>query len=169
MSSDVPFIDVDNEIYFNLALALLTIDEFSLNKLNNLKLCFRKLQVITYLVKNPSKINIFLELSGREHAAIDDKQLYTVESLSVNVDVLFNREKLRTIIKLLLSKGLVSVVNDEKNGFSYLLTPSGESVVKELSGGYFDVVKCHLLALKPLQSTAPTKLFSTINTVFKRV
>lgn len=169
MSGDIPFIDVDNDLNFNLALVLFAINEFSLNKLNNLKLDFSKLQVLVYLLKNPSKINSFLECSGQKHAAIDDKQLHTVESLSINVDVLFNRDKLKTILKLLLSKGLVRVINDDKNGLSYFLTPDGKRVVSELSGGYFEIVTSHLSALKPLQSMAPTKLFSTINTVFKRV
>ena len=169
MNSDIPFIDVDNDLNFNLALVLCTINEFSLNKLNNLKLDFSKLQILVYLLKNPSKINSFLECSGRKHAAIDDKQLNTIESLSINVDVLFNRDKMKTILKLLLSKGLVSVINDDKNGLSYFLTPNGKNVVSELTGGYFDIVISHLSALKPLQSIASTKLFSTINTVFKRV
>ena len=168
MSGDIPFIDVDNDLDFNLALVLFAIDEFSLNKLNNLKLDFSKLQALVYLLKNPSKINSFLEYSGRKHAAIDNKQLHTVESLSINVDVLFNRDKLKTILKLLLSKGLVSVINDEKNGLSYYLTPAGKNVISELNGGYFNIVTSHLSALKPLQSMAPTKVLSTINTIFKR-
>lgn len=167
MNEDIPFVNINNDISFNLALVLLIISKFSKNKLGNYKLNFDKIQIIIYLIKNPSKINKFLEASDRKIVDIEEEQLHAVESLSLNVDVLFNREKLKSILEVLMKKGLVSVVNDEKNGFSYCLLDNGCEFVNELNGGYFKIIKSHLDALSPLQSMSSNKLFSNISVIFK--
>ncbi|BCG65738.1 MAG: hypothetical protein methR_P3592 [Methyloprofundus sp.] len=167
MDSELPYLYIDDECDFNVAILLLIIDNLALNIRKNYKLDFNKIQFFMYLIRNPSKINKVLEEAGKQQVLLNEKQTYTIESLSVNVDILHDRSKVKFLLKKLASIGLLDVVNDNKNGISYFLTNEGEKLASELCIGYFETIIQNLDNIKSLQSMSSTQLFSILNSVFK--
>lgn len=167
MKYDLPYLYIDDEFDFNTTILLLIIDKLALNSKKNYKLDFNKLQFFMYLVKNPSKINKILDIAGKKCVHIDESQIYTVESLSLNVDILYDRLKVKSLLRELAATGMLSIVNDEKNGISYELSDKGKELALELKSGYFVKVSNYIDNVKSLQSLPSSKLFSILNLYFK--
>lgn len=96
MSQSLPYLLIDDDFSLNYSLLALIIYKLGLSPKNNAVLDFEKIQAFMYLAKNPSKINEVLRLAGKKFIPIDSQYTYTIESLSTNVDILFNRSKLKT-------------------------------------------------------------------------
>ena len=56
MDSELPYLYIDDEYDFNVAILLLIIDKLALNSRKNYKLNFNKIQFFMYLIRNPSKM-----------------------------------------------------------------------------------------------------------------
>ena len=167
MKSDLPYLIIDEEYDFNVAILILLINGLAINSKNNPKLDLSKIQFYMYLLKNPSKINRVLEAAGKKHTHLDERQTYTIESLAVNVDILYNTAKIKSLLKKASSIGALDVVNDNKSEIYYLLTDKGKKLAEDFKVDYFEVISKHIKSVKPLQSISSSKLFSILNTVFK--
>lgn len=167
MESHLPYINIDDEFDFNSSLLLLLIDKLAYSTKNAPKLDFNKIQFFLYLLKNPSKINIILEYAGKKHTDIEDTQIYTIESLAVNVDILHDRSKLKSLIRRLASIGALDVSDNQKTELFYILTPDGKDLALKLSSGYFVTLLKHIDNIKPLLSVPTPRLLSVLNQVFK--
>lgn len=107
-------------------------------------------------------------LANKRQIAIDDVDYYTVDTLSVNVDELFDRERLLIMIKILSSKKYLSSEYSSSEGFLFDLTDTGKSIFSNLESGYFRKIKLFTEQLSSLQSQSPSKLNGYINTVLKQ-
>lgn len=189
MSQALPYLLIDDDFSLNYSLLALIIYKLGLSSKNNAVLDFEKIQVFIYLAKNPSKINEVLRLAGKKFVPIDSQYTYTIESLSTNVDILFNRSKLKTLIKELAARGMLVCDNQTDPGsIKYLLSPAGSLFVESLidstfveavspsqqpsisqdSQNYFSAALEVIDSLSTLQAQATTKLYSYLNEVFKR-
>lgn len=107
-------------------------------------------------------------LANKRQIAIDNVDYYTVDTLSVNVDELFDRERLLTMIKILSSKKYLSTEYSSSEGFLFDLTDAGKSIASKLEAGYFRKIRLFIEQLSLLQSQSPSKLNGYINTVLKQ-
>jgi len=167
MENELPYLYIDDEYDFNTAILVLILNKLAVNPRQRYKLDFNKIQFFMYLIKNPSKINKVLEVAGKKTCFLDERYTYTIESLSVNVDILHDRSKVKFLLKKLASIGALGVINDDKNGISYFLTTDGEKLASELCTEYFEIIIQNLESIKPLQSSNSFKLFSILNSIFK--
>jgi hypothetical protein len=163
----LPYLQIDNELDLNSSLLILLLDKLAINKNKNFKLDFSKLQFFLYLLKNPSKINKVLEISGRKLAILEDRFIFTIESESVNVDILYDKKRIRVLLRYLSIKGLLSVHNGSAGEIFFSLTEAGTDLSKKLKSNYLTSIRMHLDNLKVLQSLSSSKLFSILNQMFK--
>lgn len=189
MNQALPYLLIDDDFSLNYSLLALIIYKLGLSSKKNAVLDFEKIQVFMYLTKNPAKINEVLRLAGKKLAPLNTQYTYTIESLSTNVDMLFNRSKLKTLIRELAARGMLACDNQTDPGsIKYLLSPAGyffaESLIGSTSSGAVSPSKqpsisqdsqnyfCSALevvdSLSTLQSQTATKLYSYLNETFKR-
>lgn len=166
MNGNLPYIYVDDECDFNLGILLIIIDRLALSSRMNYKLDFDRIQIFMYLVKNPSKINKVLEVAGKKYIHLQQEQLYTIESLSQNVDILFMRSKVKFLIKKLASMGALKVIDDSKNGISYFLSEKGEKIALELNDRYYVKTVEIVDGISSLLSLSSSRLLTVLSIAF---
>ncbi|MHC8322500.1 ABC-three component system middle component 4 [Pseudomonas sp. GB2N2] len=189
MNETLPYILIDDDFSLNYTLLALIIYKLGLSSKKNAVLDFEKIQVFIYLTKNPSKINDVLRLAGKKFSPINSQYTYTIESLSTNVDILFDRSKLKALIKELAARGMLACDDKTDPGaIKYLLSPTGSSFVESLisptlyeaaaksqstsvsqdSQTYFSSVQELIESLSALRTQTNSKLYSFLNEAFKR-
>jgi predicted transcriptional regulator len=193
LTPSLPYISIDDNFSLNLSLTVLIIDKLGLSSKKSATLDFEKIQILLYLVKNPSKINAILKLAEKKFTPINSQYTYTIESLSTNVDILFDRSKLKYLIKELAARGmLVCEKAKPQDSLKYLLSEQGKEFSKQLQPlehnnsdeilrptspsspsspipYYFSAVTEVIASLSALQSQTNSKLNSYLNATFKRI
>lgn len=164
----LPYIQPERELHYNLGILLLILGSLAQTSRNKKVLTIDKIQSFYFLVTKPAFLNKVLMLANKRQIAIDDVDYYTVNTLSVNVDELFDRDRLLTMIKILSSKKYLSSEYSNSEGFLFDLTDAGKSIGKKLESGYFRKIKLFIEQLSSLQSQSPSKLNGYINTVLKQ-
>lgn len=188
MTQALPYLLIDDDFHLNYSLVVLILHKLGLSSKKSAVLDFEKLQLFLYLIKNPSKINPVLCIAGKKFATINSQYTYTIESLSTNVDILFNRSKLKHLLRELAARGMLACKKDsEQSPIKYLLNERGEefashlinqstagptedskSVIFSASGpSYFSAAIEAIDSLTALQSQPTSKLSSYLNTIFK--
>lgn len=164
---NLPYIPLDEEYSLNIAMLTVAISILSHNKNEKLCLDINKLQVFIYLLKNPSKIDLALKLSGKKPVFVEKKLTYTMKSFSSNVDVLFDNAKVKSLIKKLSSCGLLLAEKESEESVKLFLSEKGVVFAAGFDEGFFKEIRILSKALLPLQSFPASKLNSIINQVFK--
>lgn len=163
----LPYIQPERELFYNLGILLLIINNLSKTKRNKKVLTLEKTQSFYFLVTRPFFLNKVLKLANKSQIHIDEVDYYTVNTLSTNVDELFDRERLLLLIKILSSKKYLLSEYSKSEGFLLDLTESGRYAANKLDGGYFKKILIFLDQLSSLQSQSPSKLNGYINTVLR--
>ena len=163
----LPYIQPERELHYNLGVLLLILDDLAKTKLHRKVLTLDKLQTFYFLATRPIFLNKVLGLLGKSQIDIDDSDYYTVDTLSVNVAELFDRQRLLTMIKILSEKDYLSVGYSDSEGFLFALSELGKSKVDQLHEGYFRKIRLFVNRLSALQTHSPSKLNGYINTVLK--
>lgn len=164
----LPYIQPERELHYNLGILLLILGSLAQTSRNKKVLTIDKIQSFYFLVTKPAFLNKVLMLANKRQIVIDDVDYYTVDTLSVNVDELFDRDRLLTMIKILSSKKYLSSEYSNSEGFLFDLTDAGKSIANNLESGYFRKIKLFIEQLSSLQSQSPSKLNGYINTVLKQ-
>jgi len=189
LNTSLPYISIDDDFSLNLSLTALIIEKLGLNSKKNAVLDFEKIQIFLYLVKNPSKINTILKIADKKFTPINSQYTFTIESLSTNVDILFDRGKLKHLIKELAARGmLICEKTKSQDSIKYLLSEQGKAFAKGLeiqehtnplkilnatstqttTPHYFSAAAEVIASLSALQSQTNSKLNSYLNATFKR-
>lgn len=174
MTQTLPYISIDDDFNLNFSILVLIIHKLALTSQKNAALDIEKMQIFLYLVKNPAKINSVLKLAGKKFIPIDSRYTHTIESLSTNVDILFDRGKIKFLLKELAARGMLACQQQEKDSIKYLLSEQGKEFAQELlltpdsKPEYFSTISELINSLLPLQSQTNTKLNALLNTTFKR-
>ncbi len=164
----LPYIQPERELHYNLGVLLLILDSLAKTKRQKGVLTLDKLQTFYFLVTRPAFLNKVLNLSNNNQVDIEDTDYYTVDTLAVNVDELFDREKLLIMIKILSAKKYLSVEYTDTEGFIFDLSEIGKIKTKEVQVGYFRKIRTFVKQLSLLQSHSPSKLSGLVNTVLKQ-
>lgn len=173
MISSLPYLPIDEEFDLNTAVLVLLLSKMAQNNRGNLVLDFEKIQIFLYLIKNPSKISKMLRLADKPGVPLDKKLTHTIESMSSNVDILFNRRKAKFLIRRLAALGFLRCERVAKdNSIRYALSESGNSfagsLIREATDkNYFYSLTEIISRLGSLQSQPTTKLNAWLNTLFK--
>lgn len=151
-----------------LGILLLILNNLAKTKKNKKVLTTDKIQSFYFLVTRPAFLNKVLILAGKKQLSINESDYYTVDTLSVNVDELFDRERLLIMIKALSAKNFLAAEYSSDDGFLFDLTDHGKNAANKLKSGYFHKILLFIEQLTSLQSESPSKLNGYINTVLKQ-
>ena len=166
--NNLPYIQLDRELHYSLGILLLILDSLAQTSRGKKVLTIDKIQSFYFLVTRPAFLNKVLTLANKRQIEIDDVDYYTVDILSVNVDELFDRDRLLAMVKILSSKNYLSSEYSKSEGFLFDLTETGKLTASKLDKGYFRKIRLFIEQLSSLQSQVPSKLNGYINTVLKK-
>ncbi|EFH9371887.1 hypothetical protein ABVZ06_001593 [Escherichia coli] len=159
----LPYIDADDTLELNSLILLVILSVMGKNRNSTPVLSFEKIQCLFYLIKNPSKINDILIASDRDEIFIESKIIYTIESQSINVDILYSRSKLKTIFKNLALYGFLDVFSDKSNELKYCASQTGELFLKGIDTSYVTTISAIAKKIKPLATQSAQKTIKSIN------
>lgn len=163
----LPFIEPEDDVYINLCVLLLLINSLAKTSRGTLRLNNNRLHVFLYLLKNPTALNKVLGILGKGNVVLQDRDTYSVTSISPNIDPLFDRAALKSLLSVLVAKNLVSVTYKKGDGFFYCLSEGGESAVSDLKGEYLSEIIQLCEKLKSLLSYTEGQLNKTINRIIR--
>ncbi|EJE4206113.1 ABC-three component system middle component 4 [Vibrio parahaemolyticus] len=161
--SKLPYIQPNKDKHYNLGIILILLNSLSRTKRGKLNITIERLQIFYFLVTRPVLMNQVLSLSGKNVKKLEEVDVYSVSTISQNVDELFDKNKIRALLKELISYGYIDVNLTEKDGFVFELSNIGKSKVKDLKSGYFLKIISFSESLKLLLSESTSKLNSYIN------
>ncbi len=163
----LPFVDPDSELNLNLGITLIIICILSKTPKGILKINNERLRIYLYLIKNPTSLNRTLRFLGKPVVKLNELETYSVSSISPNIDPLFDREELHSILRILTSKVLIQAEYKEKNGFFLTPTDAGIGISDKLEGQYFLNIKSRCETLKKTLSISETQLSQALNTTIR--
>ncbi|WLI34278.1 ABC-three component system middle component 4 [Pseudomonas sp. FP818] len=166
--TSLPYIQPERELYYNLGVLLLVLGTLAETKKRKKILSIDKIQSFYFLTTRPSLLNRVLLLANKNQINIDESDYYTVGTLSPNMEELFDRNRLLTMLKILASKKFLSVEYSNSEGFLFGLTEIGKSKSRELTEGYFQKISSFIELLSELRSQTPSKLNGYINSALRQ-
>ncbi|MCF6441701.1 hypothetical protein L1077_19890 [Pseudoalteromonas luteoviolacea] len=166
--SSLPYLQPERDFYYNAGILMLIIGKLARTKRGKAVLTLDKIQTFYFLVTRPVFLNKVLSKAGKKQFLIDQTDYFTVDTIALNVDELFNRDKVTELIKALSVKGYIQASFNEKDGFLFELNESGLSVLEELSDGYYRKIKDFVDSLAKLQSENSSKISTYINSILKQ-
>lgn len=164
----LPYIEPDYDIHLNLSTVLLIISALGYSKQGTLKINNERLHVFLYLIKNPTKLNTFLKSFDKKGVNLSEVNTLSVSSISSNVDSLFDRPALKSLISILIKKKLIEIEYKIKDGFFYKPTKKGNDVVERINGDYFIEIKKHCEKLKNVLSFSESKINKAVNAIIRK-
>ncbi len=163
----LPFIEPEDDIYINLCVLLLLINSLAKTNRGTLKLNNNRMHIFLYLLKNPTALNKVLDILGEGNVILQDRDSYSVASMSPNIDPLFDRKALKSLLSVLVAKKMVSVTYRKDDGFIYYLSERGGHAVSGLNGEYLTKIRQLCEKLKALLSYTEGQLNKTISRIIR--
>lgn len=164
----LPYIEPEDDIYLNLSIVLIVIQTLGMTKNGTLKINNERLHIFLYLLKNPVKLNSVLVSLGKSSLLLSEQETFSITSISPNVDPLFDRSALKSLLSILVANKLVDVEFKRKNGFFYQLSGKGQSAVKELRDEYLLEIRLLCEKLKSVLSLSESKLNQSLNQIIRK-
>lgn len=161
----VPYFAPENNSRLNVAILIIILQILGSTDRGKLLLNNERLRIIFYLVKNPLVMNKVLWRLGALPAYLEEQDCYSVASLSINLDPLFDTAYLKDILKHIASLSLISVGYRKSDGFLYQLNSQGKALSEQLLGDYLDKIREHLKSLAAINSTSTPVLNSVIESI----
>lgn len=161
----LPFLNADEDVHVNIGIIIIIIGTLSQTNKKVPKLNNEKLHAFYFLVKNPVVLNSFLNTTGKGNVILSEIDSFSVTSISPNLEPLFDRMLLKSLLAILISKKLIDVVYKENKGFFYSLTPTGEAVLHSLKEEFFIEIKLLCEKLKSVISLNETIFNSALQSI----
>jgi hypothetical protein len=162
------FMNADDDAYVNIGIMIIIIGTLSKTSRNTLKLNNEKLHAFYFLVKNPVALNLFLNKTGKGNVRLSEIDSFSISSISPNLEPLFDRSLLKSLLAVLISKKLIDVTYKESKGFFYILTTKGINVFDELKEEHFIEIKLFCEKLTRVMSISDTEFNSALQSILKR-
>lgn len=168
MSTNIlPFFDPTKDIDLNVGILLILLNSLARTNRGTLLINNEKLHAYFYLVRNPVLLDRLLVQLGRTGVPLDEAELYSVNSISINLDPLFDSSWIKTLIGFAASKNLIAVEYRKSDGFMYYLTDAGVSITKQLEGEYFSLVEKYVRGIHQIKSLRTSELTKSLNNLFR--
>lgn len=164
----LPYFVPDQDYNLNTSLLLLTLSYLSKTEKGRHLVNNERLLIYMYLIKNPTIIKNLLGNVGDFELILNDTEKYSVGSISINLDPLFDTNWIKSLLKNAARKGYIEATYRKDDGFMYSLTEDGASVVKQLNGGYLDRVRLYLKNLNTIKSMTSSNLNKLLGDVFRK-
>ncbi|MES2933083.1 MAG: ABC-three component system middle component 4 [Pseudomonadota bacterium] len=167
MENKIPYINPDQDVNINIGILMLVI-LFLGKSIRGIPLLNNdRLLLFLYIMKNPVILDNVLEQVGRREISLTNIESYSVGSIAVNLDPLFDRAWLKSLLMRLSAMDYLDVTYRKNDGFMYLLTETGRKVAENISGPHFDRLKEYLKNLDTLKSESTPNLNRLLNNIFR--
>lgn len=113
-------------------------------------------------------MNLFLNKTGKGNIRLSEIDSFSISSISPNLEPLFDRSLLKSLLAVLISKKLIDVAYKESKGFFYTLTTKGINVFDELKEEHFIEIKLFCEKLTRVISISDTEFNSALQSILKR-
>lgn len=163
----LPFTNPENDLNLNLAILIIIVRTLSHTKRQTLKLNNERLHIYYFLVKNPVKLNKVMEILGKEKVLLSERNSYSIASISANLDPLFDREGLKSLLTILTAQSLVKVEYKKNDGFFYQLTAKGYELSDLFTENYFKEVALNCNKLKQTLSLSQSSLNNILGQIMR--
>ncbi len=159
----LPFKDPDYDLSLNMGIMLIIISLLSKTKRGKPVLNNDRLHIYLCLAKNPSILGKIITLSGGEQVNLEEIHSYSIATIAPSLDSLFDDEILKSLLMVLISKGLVDVTYRKNEGFFYSSTEAGNQLFGKLCEDYFCEVKRFCSMMNSLQTKSTSQLNIFVN------
>ncbi|MDN7936177.1 hypothetical protein QZM52_33390 [Burkholderia metallica] len=164
----LPYVVPDSSRFLNVGILLLMISVLGKSQQGKILLNNERLLIFMYLVKNPVILAQLLIRLGSTRVDLATEDVFSVSSLSVNMDSLFDHRWIKGLLKHLASLGFLAADYRKADGFVYSLTEKGEQAAQALVGNHFEKVRRLLYALEPAKTQSTSSLNKILNEIFRR-
>jgi len=165
--SNLPFIQPKKEIYLNLCVILIIINHLANTPKGKRNLTFERLQNFYFLVNNPIILNKVILLADRKEIDVKESYFYKVDSISLDVDDLYDKNKMKTLIQIISLQGYISIEISPEGSFVFYLSDKGVSLVSSLDSEYFKEINQLVEALLFLRSQSIGKIVGFIRNAIR--
>jgi hypothetical protein len=165
--SKLPFILPDRDLNLNMALILLIFKYLGLSPHGIPLLNNERISVFFYFVKNPTILERTLSRYGRGHVTLNHDEAASINSIAVNLDSLFDRQWIKTLVKNLAARKLITPVYRQKEGFLFRLSEDGSAAADSLKSEYFLRISYFLSELSSLKSESTSAIHKMLNQTFR--
>jgi hypothetical protein len=162
----LPFVIPDRDLNLNLGLVLLIFENLGLSARGIPLLNNERISVFFYLIKNPTILQRTLQRYGKGNVVLQENEAASVNSISVNLDSLFDRSWTKALVKHLIARNFIEATYRQKEGFLYRLSNQGERVANSLQSEHFARVRYFLSELKSLKSESTSNINKMLNQSF---
>lgn len=159
----VPDLDVD----LNIGLLLLVLYYLEKTSRGKLLLNNEKLLIFMYLIKNPVVLERLLADLGRQTVQLNDVERYSVGSIAVNLDPLFDNTWIKKLLQYASARSYIDAHYRKDDGFMFTLSERGTSAAEGLAGDYFGRIRQYLEKLKQVKSETNANLNKLLNNIFR--
>lgn len=164
----LPYLESDEDIHLNLSILLIIIYFLGKSSRGALKLNNGKLHIYFCLIKNPLLLNSVLGQLDSGVIVLQDRDANSILSLSPNIDPLFNRAALKSLLSILVAKELIEVVYKKGDGFFYILSENGIRTTELLKSEYLSEIKLICDKLKITATVSESKLNEALNQIIRK-
>lgn len=164
----LPYFAPEQDDSLNSGIVLLIIQNLGKTTRGRLLMNNERLLILMYLIKNPLVMVKVLNQLGRPSPTLGEQDTYSVSSLAVNLDPLFDVDWIKRLLQYIASVGLLAVQYRKAEGFLYSLTEAGDLIADKLTGNYYDRVREYISALDTVKTESTNNLNAALNSIFRR-
>ena len=164
----LPYIEPEDDLHLNLSIVLIVIQTLGVTNKGTLKINNERLHIFLYLLKNPMKLNNILISLGKTSLTLSEQASFSITSISPNVDTLYDRSALKSILSILVANNLLDVEFKSKDGFFYKLSEKGLTIAKKLREEYLLEIRLSCEKLKSILSLTESKLNQELNKIIRK-
>ncbi|NUF32313.1 hypothetical protein HUN28_19210, partial [Acinetobacter oleivorans] len=103
----------------------------------------------------------------RKEIDIKESYFYKVDSISLDVDDLYDKNKMKTLIQIISLQGYISIEISPEGSFVFYLSDKGVSLVSSLDSEYFKEINQLVEALLFLRSQSIGKIVGFIRNAIR--
>lgn len=163
MDRTTPFINPNRSLDHQLLLAIVILRSLDKTSRNKEVLSYERFLLYCYLINNPKTLNDLLSLLGLKKSLVLD---YEKTRLSLQTATkIFEDNKLKIVLQLLISNGFASPVFSNDLGLLYVATQKSNEILQRIDTKYLDRLLKRAESMRSLQSQKVFKLTTLLSTI----
>lgn len=111
-----------------------------------------------FLTKHPILLNKILDEKDKKILNLNNSEIYSIEAMFPNKSQLFDFTKVKLVLNILISYGLLDIKIGEDSQIYYIINENGINQANQLESIYFQRLKKVLSQMKPLLNMTHSKI-----------
>jgi len=158
----LPFYIPDYEVNLRLGKILLLLHIIKEQKKDKFVLSLEKIAILEFLTKHPILLNKLLSDKKLKIINLQHSEKWSIEAMYPNRGQLFDFKKIKALLNLLITYGLVEIKLKNNYEVYYAINDEGDACASQFESTYFQRLKHILIEMKPLIKVSYSKISSEI-------